>query len=212
MPPPPASRRGVVVPLPSRARRYETEEDLAEGLARRERAAAAEAWDRYAALVRSLLARTLGPSVDVDDRVQEVFLTLWRRAPDLRDTGALRSFVVSITVRVARSELRRRRYLAWLSFRPDEDLPDPEVDPPDHDAREAVRRLYLVLGKLTPDARLAFTLRYADGLELTEIAAALDCSLATVKRRLAAASERVLLHAKNDPTLAPLLERVGEDP
>jgi RNA polymerase sigma-70 factor (ECF subfamily) len=102
--------------------------------------------------------------------------------------------------------------LAWLSFRPDEDLPDPEVDPPDHDAREAVRRLYLVLGKLNPDARLAFTLRYADGLELTEIAAALDCSLATVKRRLAAASERVLLHAKNDPTLAPLLERIGEDP
>jgi RNA polymerase sigma-70 factor, ECF subfamily len=208
----PPSRRGVVVPLASRGRRYATEEELAEGLARQERSAAAEAWDCYAPLVRSLLARSLGPSVDVDDRVQEVFLTLWRRAPDLRDLGALRSFVVSITVRVARSELRRRRYLGWLSFHADEELPDLEGAPPDHDAREAVRRLYVVLGKLTPDARLAFTLRYADGMELTEVAAALDCSLATVKRRLSHATERVLFHAKNDPHLARLVDRTGDDP
>jgi RNA polymerase sigma-70 factor, ECF subfamily len=211
--PPPTSRRAIVVSLSSRAPRgYETEEELARGLIRQERAAAVAAWDTYAALVRSLLARTLGPNVEVDDSVQEVFLTLWRRAPTLRDVTALRSFVVSITVRVARAELRRRRYLRWLSFRVDEDLPDSATDPPDLEAREAVRRLYRVLDKLAPNERLAFTLRYADELELTEVADALGCSLATAKRRLAHAVERVLLHAKKDAVLAALVERVGEEP
>jgi RNA polymerase sigma-70 factor (ECF subfamily) len=45
-------------------------------------------------------------------------------------------------------------------------------------------------------------LRHLEGYELAEIANALDCSLATVKRELASAHEEVLRNFTRDPVLA----------
>jgi len=50
--------------------------------------------------------------------------------------------------------------------------------------------------------RLAFVLRYAEGHELTEAAAALDVSLATVKRMLQRAEAHVQKRAKDDDLLS----------
>jgi RNA polymerase sigma-70 factor (ECF subfamily) len=72
--------------------------------------------------------------------------------------------------------------------------------------RAAVRKLYGILDELDAEARLAFVLRHTQGLELTEIAEALGCSLATAKRRLAKANERVLVRAKRDPDLMEWVE------
>jgi hypothetical protein len=73
-------------------------------------------WDRYARLVRSLLRRSMGPEGEVEDLLQEVFLRFFERAGTLRDMGALRSFVVGITLRVARDALRKRRVRRILSL------------------------------------------------------------------------------------------------
>ena len=178
---------------------------LARGLRDREPRAAGAAWDRYAVMVRGVLVKTVGVTHELEDLLQEVFLTLWKRAPDLRDPSALTSFVVGITVRTARSELRRRRLKRWLSFRGD-DLPESFSEGVDYEARQALARLYAVLDKLGPDTRIVFLLRHAEGLELSEIALALDVSLATVKRKLAKASERVLLFTRRDPALMGLLQ------
>ncbi len=182
---------------------------LAGALAEGHPAAAAAAWDRFAPLARSLLLQTLGPGADVDDLLQDVFITLFRRAADLRDPSALSSFVVGITVRTARSELRRRRLWRWISLTSGGDLPDEPAPSQDHRARIALRSLYAVLDRLDADARLTFLLRHAQGLELTEIAAALDCSLATAKRKLARATERVVFHARRDPALAEYVDPEG---
>jgi RNA polymerase sigma-70 factor (ECF subfamily) len=180
---------------------YADDAVLAVALAAGQAAAAAAAWDRFAPLVRSLLWQTLGPGAELDDLLQEVFMTLFRRAGDLRDANALTSFVVGITVRTARSELRRRRVRRWLTLSPEGALPDLAGDDVDHSGREALARVHAILDRLDAETRLAFVLRHAGGLELAEVAAALECSLATAKRRLAKATERVLLHAKSDPVL-----------
>ncbi len=172
--------------------------------------AAAAAWDRFAPLARRLLWHTLGPSSEVDDLLQDVFMTLFRRVGDLRDPGALTSFVVGITVRTARSELRRRRLRRWLTLSPEGSLPDVAEEEVDHASREALLRVHSILDRLDPEARLAFVLRHVQGLELGEIATALECSLATAKRRLSKANERVLFHAKNDPTLSDLVRSAGK--
>jgi RNA polymerase sigma-70 factor (ECF subfamily) len=63
-----------------------------------------------------------------------------------------------------------------------------------------------VLDRISDERRTVFVLRYVEGLELGELAAVLDCSLATAKRRVADAARRVSLLAASDPLLAPYLE------
>ena len=72
-------------------------------------------------------------------------------------------------------------------------------------AREALRATYRVLDRLTVEERAVFTLRYLDGMELTQVAVACDCSLATVKRRLSRAMARFAALATHEPALGPWL-------
>lgn len=182
---------------------------LVRALVARQPAAAAAAWDRFSPLVRGLLWQSLGAFSDVDDLAQDVFLHFFRRIPDLRDPNAISSFVVGITIRVARGELRRRRLRRWLRLSDDGALPEVPTSGADVDAREALSRLDAILGRVDDEARLAFVLRYVHGLELTEVAEALGCSLATAKRRIAKANQRVAVHARGDRSLEPFLDAMG---
>jgi len=178
---------------------------LVAALQAKDPAAATAAWDLFSPLVRGLLWQSLSVGSDVDDLTQDVFLHFFRRIGDLRDPHAVRSFIVGITIRVARGELRRRRIKRWLHLTDDGDLPETAAAGADLAAREALRRLYAILDKVDDDSRLAFVLRYVRGLELTEAATALGCSLATVKRRILHVQERIAVHARRDPCLAPFL-------
>src|SRR5689334_18989568 len=76
--------------------------------------AAGRLWDRHSPMVRRILRRILGPTADVEDAVQDAFLRLFRDLSSLRDPSALRSFLIGITLHVAKSELRKRRARRWL--------------------------------------------------------------------------------------------------
>lgn len=172
--------------------------------------AASEIWRRYSTMVRGLLRRTLGPSPDVEDLVQEVFLRFFDKVGELREPGALKSFLIGITLRVAGSWLRRRRVRRWLTLTDTGAPPDEHAASDDPQAREALRRLYAVLDKIDNEGRLAFVLRHFEGYELTEVATALGCSLATVKRRLSHAQERVDAMVARDPLLKTYVNEGAE--
>jgi RNA polymerase sigma-70 factor (ECF subfamily) len=178
-------------------------------LAVRQRAphAAGQVWDRYSVLVRRILLRMLGPSSEVEDAVQEAFLRLFRDVDGLRDPSVLRSFLIGITLHVAGSELRRRRARRWLFLSSDGTLPEPEpvADADGLHEREALRRLYRVLDRVGTRTRSVFVLRYVEGLPLAQLSAVLGCSLATTKRRVADAAQRVTRLAEGDELLAPYL-------
>jgi RNA polymerase sigma-70 factor, ECF subfamily len=169
--------------------------------------AAARVWDRYASLVRRLLRRTLGPGVDVDDALQEVFMRLFRDLDSLREPAALRSFLIGITMHVATSELRRRRARRWLLLSDDGTVPNTEIVTDEHvlEQRQALHALYRILDRMDTTRRLVFVLRYVEAMELTELSTVLGCSLATTKRRVADAAERVSRLASRDPHLAHYL-------
>ena len=187
--------------------RHEDDADLVAGVLAKEAGAAGRMWDRYAWLVRRVLRRMLGP-VDVEDSVQDAFLRLFRDLGALRDPATLRSYLIGITLHVAKSELRRRRAKRWLSFEGDGASAEPEVLPAEewHEPRAAVLRLYKMLDRISDERRLVFVLRFVEGLELAEVAAVLDCSLATTKRRVADAARRVSVLAAADPLLAPYIQ------
>jgi len=169
-------------------------------------------WDRYSPLVRRILRRSLGPGHEVEDQVQEVFLRFYRNRALLRNPAALRSFIFGITLRVAASEMRSRRIRGWLRLTATGVLDDQAAPHTDPDAREAVVRLYAILDRLDTQSRLAFVLHYVEGLELTEVAAALGVSLATVKRRLSRISSRVFAIAQGDRLLIEYLGTKGAPP
>jgi RNA polymerase sigma-70 factor (ECF subfamily) len=188
-------------------RREDDDATLVAAVLAREPGAAGRMWDRHASLVRRILRRMLGP-VDVEDAVQDAFLRLFRDLASLRDTSALRSYLIGITLHVARSELRRRRARRWLRLSDGGDLSEADALSTDEtpESRAAVLRLYAVLDRISDERRTVFVLRYVEGLELAELSAVLDCSLATAKRRVADAARRVFLLAASDPLLAPYLE------
>jgi RNA polymerase sigma-70 factor (ECF subfamily) len=161
-------------------------------------------WDRYAHVARRILRRMLGPSVDVEDALQDVFLRLFRDLETLREPTALKSFLIGIALHDATSELRRRRARRWLMLSDDGALPEAAVaeDGEFAEQRQALHALYRVLDRLDAQRRTVFVLRYVEGLELAELALILDCSLATVKRRVSDAAERVSRLAGRDPRLA----------
>jgi RNA polymerase sigma-70 factor (ECF subfamily) len=183
--------------------------DIARAAASHEVAAQGQAWDRFSPLVRGMLRRSLGPLDDVEDQVQEVFIRFFRNLPTLRDPEAVRPFLIGISMRVAATELRRRRMRRWLFLSPSGVVPEETSSQLDEEARDALRRLYAILDRLSDSSRLAYTLRFIEGLELTDVAAALDISLATAKRRLSKVQRQVIAIVERDPVLADYLSSEG---
>lgn len=169
-----------------------------------------QVWDRHAPLVRGVLRRSLGPGPDVEDLVQEVFLAFHRRVSSLRDPDALRAFLVSIATRIAISEIRRRKVRRFLRLTDDGELPE-QVAVHD-DGPEALSRLHALLDTCSAPDRLAYVLRHIEGLEVEEVAAALDLSLSTTKRRLARVEARIVSLARRDPLLASYLTEEPDSP
>jgi len=168
-------------------------------------------WDRYAGMVRGVVYRAVGPGHETEDLVQEVFAGLFKNPGMLREPSALRPFLVSIAMRKARTALRRRRARSWLRLSVDGTLPEVLTQDGDPRVREAVRRLFAILNDLDDRGRLAFVLRHAEGYELTEVAAALGVSLATIKRALARAEAHVHRRARNDDILCAWTEARHDD-
>jgi RNA polymerase sigma-70 factor (ECF subfamily) len=158
-------------------------------------------WRRYVPLVRSKLGRSMGGQ-DVEDHVQEVFLRLFEYLPQLRDPAALRSFLIGIALRVAGTELRRRRCRWWLHLTATGDLPEPGTFDAEGDGPEVLSRLAAIMEKLSPQSSRVFHLRYVEQRELAEVAEAMKISLATAKRHLARVSARVYAMAEREPILA----------
>jgi RNA polymerase sigma-70 factor (ECF subfamily) len=145
------------------------------------------AFRAHARFVASVALRVLGRPSEVDDLVQDVFLCVMDRLGDVREPAALRGWLAVITARLARRRLRSRRWKIWLGVGADHDytqLADGAASPQD---RALLGELYRALDRLPVQHRLAWSLRHAEGLELADVAEACECSLATVKRWIAAA-------------------------
>lgn len=176
----------------------------------REPQAALEIWRRFSPLVRRLLVRFFGPSEDVRDLTQDVFLRLFSRIDQLRADLTLESFVVGITFGVARNEARRRQVRRIVGLTRHGQFPDARAPGLDEEGREAVARLYRLLEATTPTVRSLFVARAVEGMTMEDIAATHGWSLGTAKRRVAKALARVDAALAREPALSAYLGRGGE--
>jgi RNA polymerase sigma-70 factor (ECF subfamily) len=179
---------------------------LVAAAARGDREAVGAVWDRYSPFVRSVLRSTLGSSNVVDDLVQEVFLAFVRSAKNISDGSLLRSYLAGVAVRLAAMEIRRNKVRRWVTLSPTGELPEQPSMPRDVFGREALRALDRILSKLSTRRRMAFVLRDVEGLEMLDVAAALEISESTLRRELMRAREVVLAGASREPSLTDFLQ------
>jgi RNA polymerase sigma-70 factor (ECF subfamily) len=135
-------------------------------------------------------ARRLGvPAASLDDVVQDVFVTVYRRLPDFEARSQLKTWIFGIlrhTVRDFRRSLRRKPTSA-LEHEP---AATEELNPQEAAARrEGQRMLHAVLDTLDEDQREVFILCELEQLSAPEVASALDLNLNTVYSRLRAARQ-----------------------
>ena len=146
---------------------------------------------RYSSYVAAVAHRLLGRDDEVDDTVQEVFLAAVRGLDSVRDPEAIKGWLASITVRTARRRLKRRRVRVLLRLDPDPEY-DAVVDAAaSPEQRALLARVYELLDAMPANLRIAWALRHVQGERLEDVAELSGCSLATAKRRIAAAAKRL---------------------
>jgi RNA polymerase sigma-70 factor, ECF subfamily len=166
------------------------------------RARAGEAWAkdaivrRYFVAVAGTVARLLGRVHEAEDVVQDSFAAALEDLDDLRDPGALRGWLIQIAVRKVHRRFRKRRLLRLLGLDrgDDQGLADLAADSASPEHRAELVLLDAALQKLAAVDRIAWTLRYVEGMPLQDVAQSAGCSLATAKRRIAAADRVVRAH------------------
>jgi RNA polymerase sigma-70 factor (ECF subfamily) len=186
-----------------------SDRELAQALAAGNDWAIAETWHRFAPAVIMFAARVLGSESEAEDVAQEAFQRLFAKSKTLRAPERLRSFVFSFAIRLLKTELRRRKRRAWLSFHRPETLVDLGGEPTDMESRDLLRRFYSLLNRLAPRHRLVFALRHLESMTVDEVAAHMSVSISTVKRSLDAATRKMSLWIEAEPALAALLDEKG---
>jgi RNA polymerase sigma-70 factor (ECF subfamily) len=186
------------------------DEDLHAAIANNDEDWQRRAFEHLHGLVHGLILKCLGPNAEIADLVGDVFLTFFETAHRIRRSAALRSYVVSITMNAVRREIRRRKrrqVLGGSSRTP------PELDhEPGHDdpkAKAALIQLSRILDELGKSDRMAFVLHSLEGMQIAEIASALEVSQSTAKRRVRRANEHVLKRVSRNALLGDYLQEKG---
>lgn len=162
---------------------------LIQRIVERDESALAALYDRYAAMLSSVLNRILHDTQAAEEILQDIFYQLWRTAGTFNATrGSLPGWLMVIARNRAISRLRRHNPAGG-----DELGENTVVIPANLESSVAqtqmIGKVKGALEKLPQEQRAAIELAYFEGLTHTEIAAKTGDPLGTVKTRLRTAVE-----------------------
>lgn len=144
-------------------------------------------YKRFAPYVAAIASRILGRENEVDDVVQDVFMAALSGLKKRDQLLQAKSWFATVTVRSSMRKLRVRSL--WnvfdLAEPPQyERLSDQSAGP---EERRMIAEVYRALDRVSAKERVAWVLRHVQGESLEDTALLCECSLATAKRRIAAA-------------------------
>lgn len=152
---------------------------------------------RHVRPVLRRLTRLVGDGEEAADLTQDALASAYAALHRLRDPGAFGPWLMQIAVRRAHDALRKRRLLRLLGLYQPHDagaLAELAVEGASAEQRAELALLDRTLATLAPADRIAWTLRFVEGEQLEEVARLTRCSLATAKRRIKRAQERIQAH------------------
>jgi len=154
--------------------------------------ACAELVARHGRMVGSIILRTLGRRVDVEDLVQETFLRVFRYLPEFEGRAKLSTWICTVAQRVAVDELRRRqRTIATAPAELAEQVPaeDDVLRATEQHERDALLRA--AVAALPDKYRLPLVYASIDGLDYETIGAMLGMPVGTVKTNVFRGKQRL---------------------
>jgi RNA polymerase sigma-70 factor (ECF subfamily) len=130
-----------------------------------------------------------------DNLTQDCFLRAYQRRTTFRGEASVETWLIRIAVNLARDHARNRRWAFWRNILqqtspPEEEAAEIEIPDPGPSAerillaREQLAAAEAVLKKISPQQRLAFSLRFFEEMTLEEIAEAMQVEVGTVKAHL----------------------------
>jgi RNA polymerase sigma-70 factor, ECF subfamily len=146
----------------------------------------------YETPVFNYVYRLVGDRTLAEDLTQEVFLRVFQGLPKFSLQCRFTTWLFQVTKNRVLDELRasERRPRAHISL---EDVTPLEVVDQPFERMEAIDAVWRAVNELNEDLKMALLLRDVVGLSYTEIADALEITLATVKWRIYKAREDVQL-------------------
>lgn len=165
------------------------EKELIARLQSRDEAAFEELIRLYEKKVYTLCVRMCGNTEDAEEAAQDAFLALWRGIDRFRQESSLSTWIYRLAANACIDLIRRRKKSAGSISLDDEELfvdaQDPAPQPHElAERRETQRALREGLMSLPPEYRSILILREIEGLSYSEIAAAQELELGTVKSRI----------------------------
>jgi RNA polymerase sigma-70 factor (ECF subfamily) len=148
-------------------------------------------YEDYARYVGAVASRLLGRAGEVEDVVQDVFEIAFRGLRRRDHEKEIRGWLAKVTVRRCLRQLRMRKLWALVDLAAEpsyERLAEPSAGP---EERHLVSEIYRALDSIPARERVAWTLRHVEGESLEDVAVLCECSLATAKRRIASAHEKI---------------------
>jgi len=154
-------------------------------------------YHRHVSYIVGMVTRCLGNRDEAEDVVQDTFAIGLDRLGSVRQPHAIRGWFAQIAIRQVRRRLRRAKLVAAVGLGPSidpiavDELAGQNSDAETHADLAAVGR---ILATIPTNDRIAWMLRHVEGEPLDEVARFCGCSLATAKRRIAAAARQLQLH------------------
>lgn len=145
----------------------------------------ASAYRRYAPYVAKIGMRILGRRAEIEDFVQDVFVSVHRNLGTLREPGAFKSWLATLAVHEATRRLKRQKLRRWFGLDGTPDYADIAGEEASPEQSALLSRVFHLLDGLAADDRVAWTLRYIEGETMIRVAELCACSLSTAKRRVA---------------------------
>ena len=180
--------------------------ELIAGIIEGDPSAASQFHYRYSAIISRYVWRLLGVDDEHEDVLQQVLIGIISNLKTIKKPESLDSWVKSVTIRVVKHELRKRKKKRSI-FRNAIAIEEDTSPDPNSPLKQAhIRSFYAILNKMPQDDRVVFVLKHLEGYSNEMIAEYCSYSVSTAKRRLERAKARFVEEAMTDYTLMSLLE------
>lgn len=141
---------------------------------------------------------------DADDVTQDVFITLYNKLSELKDSSKFEPWLIKITINRAKDFLRHKKVLKWIPFL-EEKARSKNIIEDDVYHKELNELLEKWEdARLSPRERIAFQLKFGEEMSIDETAKAMNISPGTVKSLLHRAATKLR------PDLRKLMEEGHE--
>jgi RNA polymerase sigma-70 factor (ECF subfamily) len=160
---------------------------LIQQVAKQDRDAFGQLYDRFSTLVFTLAMRMLKARSDAEDLLQEVFVQVWRQAENYSaERGSPEAWIINIARSRAIDKIRSIRRMQKSFVLTDDPARAESPENVESSAVESETRLTMnsALANLPDTQRKVLELAYFDGLTQNEIADRLAEPLGTVKTRM----------------------------